>query len=47
MPAVGQTVKSEFGSGKVVSVDVLKRKYKIDIDGIIKEIELASEKKHK
>ena len=47
MPAVGQSVKSEFGSGKVVSVDVLKRKYKIDIDGIIKEIELDSEKKRK
>jgi cell fate regulator YaaT (PSP1 superfamily) len=40
MPAVGQTVKSEYGSGKVVSVDILKRKYKIDVDGVIREIEL-------
>lgn len=42
LPAVGQTVKSEFGSGKVVSVDILKRKYKIDIDGVIREIEVNS-----
>ena len=47
MPAVGQTVKTDFGSGKVVSVDVLKRKYKVDLDGIIKEIELDSEKNQK
>ena len=40
MPSVGQSIKSEFGYGKVVSVDILKRKYKIDIDGVIREIEL-------
>ncbi len=42
MPSVGQTIKTDFGSGKVVSVDILKRKYKVDIDGVIKEIELGS-----
>ena len=31
MPNVGQTVKTEFGSGKVVSVDILNRKYKNNI----------------
>ena len=40
MPNVGQTIKTEFGSGKVTSVDILKRKYKVDIDGVIREIEL-------
>lgn len=43
MPAVGQTVKTEFGSGKVVSVDILARKYKVDIDGVVREIELGCE----
>ena len=38
LPAVGQTVKTDFGSGKVISVDVLNRKYKVDIDGLVKEI---------
>ena len=42
MPSVGQTIKTDFGSGKVVSVDILKRKYKVDIDGVIREIELGS-----
>lgn len=41
MPNVGQTVKTEFGKGRVVSVDILNRKYKVDIDGVIKEIELG------
>lgn len=40
MPAVGQTVKTDSGSGKVVSVDILNRRYKVDLDGIIKEIVL-------
>ena len=42
LPGIGQTVKCEYGSGKVVSVDILKRKYKVDIDGVIREIELGS-----
>ena len=41
MPNVGQTVKTEFGKGRVVSADILNRKYKVDIDGVIKEIELG------
>lgn len=40
MPSVGQSINSEYGYGKVVSVDILKRKYKIDVDGVIREIEL-------
>lgn len=41
MANVGQTVKTGYGKGKVVSVDILNRKYKVDIDGVIKEIELG------
>ena len=47
LPSVGQTIKSEYGSGKVVSVDILNRKYKIDVDGVIREIELGSGKSSK
>jgi cell fate regulator YaaT (PSP1 superfamily) len=43
LPNVGQTVKTDFGKGKVISVDILNRKYKADIDGVIREIELGSE----
>ncbi|MGN1337610.1 MAG: stage 0 sporulation family protein [Candidatus Coprovivens sp.] len=44
LPSYGQTVKTKYGSGKVVSVDILNRKYNVDIDGIIKEIELEDGK---
>ena len=44
MPSVGQTVQTDFGMGKVVSIDILQRKYKVDVDGNIKEIELGSVK---
>ena len=47
LPSVGQTIKSEYGSGKVVSVDILNRKYKLDVDGVIREIELDSGKSSK
>jgi cell fate regulator YaaT (PSP1 superfamily) len=47
LPSVGQTIKSEYGSGKVVSVDILNRKYKIDVDGVIREIELGCGKSSK
>lgn len=40
MPYVNQTVTTDFGKGKVVSVDILNRKYKVNIDNDIKEIEL-------
>ena len=43
MPSVGQTVKTDFGKGKVVSVDILNRKYKVDLDGVIKEIILDND----
>ena len=43
MPSVGQTIKSEYGMGNVVSVDVLKRMYKIDVDGVIIEIVLDND----
>lgn len=40
LPSVGQTVKTKFGSGQVISVDVLSRKYKVDINGDVKEISM-------
>lgn len=40
MPDVGQIVTIDQGKGRVVSVDVLNRKYKIDIDGTKVEVEL-------
>lgn len=41
LPNVGQTVKLENGKeGKVISVDILKRKYKVDISTGIVEIDL-------
>lgn len=40
MPFVGATVKTQYGTGKVVSLDILNRKYKVEIDNEIKEIEL-------
>jgi len=44
MPSVGQTVKTDSGKGKVISVDVLNRKYKVLIDeNTIKEIVLDNE----
>ena len=47
LPSVGQTVKVDNDKGKVISVDILKRKYKVDCDGIIKEIELGCGKRTK
>ena len=40
MPSVGQTVKTEFGEGQVISLDILNRKYKVNINNDIKEIVL-------
>ena len=40
MPTVGQTIKVDGTSAKVVSVDILNRKYKVDLDGVIKEFEV-------
>jgi len=47
LPSVGQTVKTSFGSGRVTNVDILNRKYKVDIDGVIKEIDLGCGKCNK
>lgn len=38
LPNVGQTIKTEIGMGKVIAVDILNRKYKVDCDGVIKEV---------
>lgn len=38
MPSVGQEVETSFGKGKVVSIDILNRKYKVLIQDEVKEI---------
>ena len=43
MPQVGDIVTTEYGEGKVISTDILKRTYKVDIDGNKKEIRLSCE----
>ena len=40
MPSVGEIVKTEFGEGNVISLDILNRKYKVNINNDIKEITL-------
>ena len=45
LPSVGQTVDTPYGSGKVISVDILKRKYNVNIDGDVKTIEVKNDKK--
>ena len=40
MPEVGKVVKTEYGVGPVVSVDILARKYRVSINDEIKEIEM-------
>ena len=40
MPSVGDKIKTEFGEGTVISLDILNRKYKVNVDNDIKEIEL-------
>jgi len=39
MPTVGKKVETEYGVGKVVSVDYFKRKYNVEIDNTTYEIE--------
>lgn len=43
MPAVGQTIKTKNGEGKVISVDVLNRKCKVLIGSNKEEIEFGNE----
>lgn len=40
MPHVGETVNTEYGVGKVISIDILNRMYKVDVNGNKKEIRL-------
>lgn len=40
MPEIGKMVKTEYGVGPVISLDILNRKYKVSIDNEIKEIEM-------
>ena len=40
MPSVGQKLNTEFGEGVVVSLDILNRKYKVNVNNDIKEISL-------
>lgn len=47
LPSVGQTVKTDIGTGRVVSVDILNRKYKVDVDNVLKEIVLDDEVRKK
>ena len=43
MPSVGETVETTYGEGKVVSIDILNRKYKVLIGSEVKEIYLENE----
>ena len=40
LPSIGQAVKTDFGEGVVVSLDILNRKYKVNINNDIKEIDV-------
>ena len=41
LPRIGESVETEFGNGRVISIDVLKQKYRVDIkDHGIEEIEI-------
>lgn len=42
MPNVGESVKTESGFGKVVSIDILNRKYTVDIEGNKVEVKLET-----
>ncbi len=44
MPSVGDKVSTEFGTGQVMSVDILNRKYKVLVNDELKEIFLDDEK---
>ena len=42
MPNVGSLVDTDSGKGKVVSVDILNKSYKVDVDGNIVEVSCGS-----
>lgn len=41
LPEIGETVKTEYGTGKVISLDILNKKYDIEKDGQIYTIEVC------
>lgn len=43
-PKIGQIVKTEHGEGKVISVETLKQKYKVETNRGIEEVEVGSNK---
>lgn len=47
MPDVGQSIKTNDGMGRVVNVDILNRKYTVDVEGTKIEIKLDCGKKCK
>ena len=47
LPKIGQKIKTQDGEGKVVDLDILNKKYKVDIDGDIKEYEAKCPKGNK
>ena len=47
LPYVGQTVKTKYGDGLVISLDILNRKYKVNVNNEIKEIVVDDESSKK
>lgn len=47
MPSVGDKVKTEFGEGQVISLDILNRRYKVNVNNDIKEVVLDNENSKK
>ena len=47
LPSIGQKIKTPDGEGKVVSLDILNKKYSVDIDGEIKQYEAKCPKRDK
>lgn len=45
LPKIGENVKTVYGIGKVISVDILNKTYKVDIDGTKKEIKVIQSEK--
>lgn len=41
LPEIGQTVKTQYGTGIVKSLDILHKKYDVEIDGQIKTVEVS------
>lgn len=42
LPSNGEIVNTSFGTGKVVSVDIYKRKYKVQIGDVVEEIDAGN-----